>query len=338
MNRLVPLLVVLPTVLVLGACTGTRPQRPLFEFHSGFWLNLHQDLHYAATGRRRPPPTRSEPEWKAAVDAYRSRFGERGGMGIIFDDELVALNRRLSLLASARELRGVAPEVARPLASIAEASRRDWPAQDRKNRAWIAALAPALERHGEALRAALTAAYGAEWPATPIRVDVARYAGPVGAYTVLDPTHITIASGEPRLWGDAALEMIFHEASHALVDPIEQQLEREAKKRGKSAPRDLWHALLFYTTGEIVKRRLGKGYVPYATKHDLWSRGWSDFEVALGRHWQPYLEGRVDRATAIRELIDNLDQGETAMDTHEGGEATPDNAGADQVPLFKRIQ
>lgn len=37
----------------------------------------------------------------------------------------------------------------------------------------------------------------------------------------------------------------------------------------------LWHAVLFYTTGAIVARELGGGYVPYATKTGLWERGFS---------------------------------------------------------------
>lgn len=280
-------------------------EKPLFEFHSGFWLNLHQRLHYAATARR-PAAGPEAPAWTAAVDFYRGRFAEHGGMGLLFDDELVALNRRLAALGSAPALAGVEPELAAHLEAAAGVVRPEWGEQDRANRAWIAALEPALERHGQALRGELSAAYQASWPAAPIRADVSRWAGPVGAYTVLDPPHVTISSGDPSYAGEAALEMIFHEASHALIEPISEKLAAEAERLGRRPPRDLWHALLFYSTGEIVKRRLGPEYVPYAARYGLWQRAWPDFEPALRRDWQPYLDGKVDLDTAVRALLAGL--------------------------------
>ncbi|APR82632.1 Hypothetical protein A7982_07981 [Minicystis rosea] len=100
--------------------------------------------------------------------------------------------------------------------------------------------------------------------------------------------------------------MLFHEASHALIDPIEKKLDAEAAKRGKKAPRDLWHAVVFYTTGDIVGRRLGPSYVPHATRTGVWARGWTDFEAALKRAWQPYLDGRVGQDAAVAALLDSL--------------------------------
>jgi len=293
-----------------GSEAAPRPEQPLFEFHSGFWLNLHLRLHYAATGRHEPPPAAVKgpagPVWTATVDFYKHRFRESGGMGLIFDDQVISLDRRLSELGSGPSLLGVEPALAAQLEAAAAVARGDWPEQDRANRAWIAALAPALQRHGKALQVALSAAFQAPWPRGPIRVDVCGFAGRLGAFTVLNPTHITISSSNPAYAGDAALEMIFHEASHALIEPIEKKLDTTAARRGRKAPENLWHALLFYTTGEIVKLRLGPEYVPYATKNGLWARGWSDFETTLRRNWQPYLDGNVDLDHALGAIIDDL--------------------------------
>jgi hypothetical protein len=317
--RRVRLLLLLLVALTAISCAGAAPSvqapparpAPLFELHSGLWLNVHQRLHHAATGRRPPPASApAQPTaraWIAAVDFYKKRFGERGGMGLFFDAELVAMNRTLSGLGSSPLPTGLPPELAAPLGAAVEIVRPEWPEHDRANRAWIGALEPALEEHGEALRSALSAAYQAPWPPSPIRVDVSSLAGPFGAYTVLGPVHITISSADPAYAGDAALEMIFHEASHALIDPIEKKLEQAAAKRGRKAPDQLWHAVLFYCTGEIVKRRLGPGYVPYATKNGLWSRGpWVGFEAALRRSFQGYLDGAVDLDAAVAALIDGV--------------------------------
>jgi hypothetical protein len=101
--------------------------------------------------------------------------------------------------------------------------------------------------------------------------------------------------------------MIFHEASHILVEPIERALEAAAKARGGEVPAQLWHALLFYSTGEIVKRRLGAGYVPYAYQNGLWERGpFSGFEPALREHWQPCLDGTVVVDRAVAALVEAL--------------------------------
>jgi hypothetical protein len=75
-------------------------------------------------------------------------------------------------------------------------------------------------------------------------------------------------------------------------------------------PRDLWHALLFYTTGEIVKRTLknnGMGdYIPYAYRYGLYERatGWKNYQRALELHWQPYLNGKMDADAALACLVE----------------------------------
>lgn len=270
--------------------------------HSGSWLNLHLRLHYAATGRRpapsdAPPPPEG-PEWTAAVEYYRARFGERGGMGLIFDDELIALSRHLAALGSATELSGVDDALAEHLRAVAK--RVDWPTEDARNRAWMKSLEPLLREHGRALRAELTAVYGVPWPEQPIRVDVSCFGGPVGAYTVDEPPHIIISSCHPGYRGEAALEMIFHEASHVLIGPVEQKLEASAKRLERPLPENLWHAVLFYTAGTCVQRRF-PNYVPYATRNDL--EMVRSVEPALRQSWQPYLDGKVSLDDAIDALV-----------------------------------
>jgi hypothetical protein len=277
---------------------------PLFEMHSGFWLNLHLRLHYAATGRRPvplAPPDPDDPAWAAAVELYRRRFAEHGGFAVLFHEQLVALDRHLAALGS-EPLRGVDDELASHLEAAAALVRPRWSEDDARNRAWWRALEPALAEHGAALRDELVAIYGTPWPSAPVRVDVSCFAGPVGAFTLDDPPHVTISSCLPSYAGAAALEMIFHEASHVLVGGVEAKLADEARRRGWEAPRDLWHALLFYTAGEVVRRRVDPSYLPYATQNEL--RMVLDVEPALRSAWQPYLDGAVGRDAAIAALIE----------------------------------
>ena len=84
-------------------------------------------------------------------------------------------------------------------------------------------------------------------------------------------------------------------------DAIAKELEAQHK-----SARDLWHALLFFTSGEVVKKRLGADYVPYAYRNGLYDRGWGAFRKALEQHWVPYLQGRVTFDAAIRDVVKAL--------------------------------
>ena len=47
--------------------------------------------------------------------------------------------------------------------------------------------------------------------------------------------------------------MLFHEASHGIAVPVENAITRECRQRDKPIPRDLWHAVVFYTTSEVLR-------------------------------------------------------------------------------------
>ena len=47
-------------------------------------------------------------------------------------------------------------------------------------------------------------------------------------------------------------------------------------------------------------------YTPYAVRNGLYDHGWNDYDTALERFWQPYLDGAVDFDTAIAHIINAL--------------------------------
>jgi len=165
------------------------------------------------------------------------------------------------------------------------------------------AVSPLLSKYGEALKKELATVYQTEWPAAPIRTDVAEYANWSGAYTTLEPTHITVSSVQSGNQGDAALEILFHEASHAMFREIGNKLFAEVRAQKKLFRRqDFWHAVLFYSAGEMVRRHID-GYTPYAIKNGVLDRGWPGALEALDSDWKPYLDGKTDLATAIHRLV-----------------------------------
>src|SRR5215210_7050752 len=154
------------------------------------------------------------------------------------------------------------------------------------------------------------------WPTGTIRVEVVEYANWAGAYTTFDDArrvHSTIGSMDSGNQSFAALEILFHEASHSMVSPrngaVAEAIARECKAKNKPIPNGLWHAIIFYTAGEFTKRNLSEygvsDYVPVGYR-GLYARAWPNLQRPLELYWQPYLEGKVDFDKAISNLINAL--------------------------------
>lgn len=294
---------------------------PVFAFHSGMWFNLHHFLYQESRkpGERPAAATPEEKGFEAAIAHYKKNLA---GRDLLFDGDMVAIKNRLAELEGVPDLAqsGLKPDLIAALQSAAPLYRaRWWTTHDQANRAWVEGVTPLIRRHGGTLAIQLAQVYRADWPEGLIRVDVSVFAGRVGGYTSLDPLHVTIASAEERNQGPAALEILFHEASHGLARAVADGIARECRSRGKPIPRDLWHAVLFYTTGEVVKRAFrppsgsapsaGDDYTPYAYRHGLYQRGaWrgSGYGPLLERHWQEYLDGKLDFDRAIARMVASL--------------------------------
>jgi hypothetical protein len=289
----------------------------LFAFHVSSWVNLHQQLFFEA----HPPPgvTLQRPEedrwtpaerqaWDAAVATYRERTMP-GSLTLIYDETLIALRRALDSVPEGDALAGrpgIDPAFAAALEQAAGPYRAHyWPEVSREARAWVTALEPALSQSGHVIARELSEVYGVPWPSQPFSVQVCRHAGGFGAYTLVDPTVITLSSHPAPNRKEAPLEIVFHEASHALMVPLVDAFHAEFRRQGKTPPRMLWHALLFFSTGEVVRRHQGPGYVPYAYLNGLYARNpeWAAFEPLMRSEWTPYLERRVDLQTALSKLV-----------------------------------
>lgn len=335
---------------------------PVFEFHSGFWINLHHMLYYEA--KQRANPSASTPKsnsgtqpalktmfnsgsslsaaeraaWEAAVAYYAANYAEKD---LLFNTDLILLKNQLGDFEDCDELSGkkkktcdagLPGNIAPVLESAAPIYRAHlWADQDRANRRWVARVAPLVEEQGVGISQRLADIYQTKWPKSKIRVDVSAYANWAGAYTTLDPLRVTISSTDPRNQGDAAFEVLFHEASHGIAEPVQAAIIRECRQRDKAIPRDLWHALIFYTTGEVIKPLLlvpekelpdrqsatnqnANGapptardtYIPYAIREGLYERGWNNYLQLLTRFWQPYLDSKSTFDDSIARMVSAL--------------------------------
>jgi hypothetical protein len=313
---------------------------PLFEFHSGLWVNLHHFLYLqgrierahaeAGTAETQIPEYKSPAStegltaeqrraWDEAVQTYAHSWSSRD---LLLNNQMVLINDRLAELEDCPDLAGrsalectsgIVPELVKALDEAAPVYRaRWWVEQDRVNRAWIAAMTPLVRSMGANLAGELAEIYQSKWSAR-IHVDVVYYAGQQGAYTSLAPVHLTMATSDSRNQSTSGFETLFYEASHTLAGGIVEAIERECRRLQKPIPRDLWHALLLYTVTQRIggtqssareRNAASKSAPPNGNR--LNDRGWGDYELPLERYWQPYLNGQIDQDTAIAHLINSI--------------------------------
>jgi len=305
---------------------------PVFEFHSGFWLNLHHTLYRQARLARNPAPgtpaapiisglsAADQKTWDSAVAFYAASYANKD---LLFSLEMVLIKNQLGDFETCEDLAGfkkktcdagLPAKLTQTLDSVAPIYRAHlWQEHDRLNRRWIAAVAPLVRNSALELSHRLAEIYETPWPKERIRVDVTVFANAQGAYTTVDPLRVTLSSTDARNQGAEALEILFHEASHGISDTVQNAIVRECRQRDKPVPRDLWHALLFYTAGEVIRsvmknspNKIPDAYTPYAIRENLYKRGWEDYLRVLNEYWQPYLDGKVGFDDAIAHMVSSL--------------------------------
>jgi hypothetical protein len=68
--------------------------------------------------------------------------------------------------------------------------------------------------------------------------------------------------------------------------------------------------LLLFTTGKAVQARLSEqgvpDYEPYLYREGLFEQSSPAYRGGLERVWQPYVDGRLPMAEAVRQLVEVL--------------------------------
>jgi hypothetical protein len=329
---LMALVALVPTAAKPNIETPSDTTYP-FEFHNNFWLNLHHFLYEQATLRAEAAKvgkpndaaaslvnqvsSEERRRWESALDYYTKTLITHDLMA---DGNLVNINNRLSEAEGAGDLNKTQldTDLRTILESVEPTYRKHWwPQHEQMNRFWIAIVKPMVLQFNQVMINQLTNAFKATWPSKLIQVDVVEYANWAGAYTTIDyaknQVRVTIASNDPGSQGFAALEAVFHEASHSMVFPrngrVAEAIARGCKAKNKPTPNGLWHAIIFYTVGEITKRNLARygvtDYTPVGYR-GLYARAWPNFQKPLELYWQPYLEGKIDFDQAVINLINAL--------------------------------
>jgi hypothetical protein len=295
----------------------------LFAFRSGFWVNLHHFLYVlgrartGATDSRRTAvvnapadveglAARSDDERAAWDESIHFYAGGLSAKDAVFDDDLVQITRKLAAAPDDADpsTLGIPSELAATLKLAAPAYRAVWwPRHARANAARRAEFQGLLDKYGAAAVTRLTALYQARWPARPRVVDIVAYANWAGAYST-DGGLIVMASTDEAIGGALGLETLLHESSHQWDEEIDGRLKAIAAKQGKPVPAGLSHAMIFYTSGEIVSELI-PGHVPYADKYGIWTRGANPrYKPLLDRYWRPYIRGTGTFEEAAAKLVE----------------------------------
>lgn len=306
-----------------SASTAVATDR-YFEFHSGFWINMHLFLVEEALTRKAGRTVGREAEFtsdstisatlsgtdKAAWDAAIAYYQENIiNYDLVTSDRMRLLKNTLENFENESTLRlsNLDPKLIRVLDEVAPVYRaRWWPAHDRANRTWISDVSALADADGDALTRSLSAAYETPWPEGATRVDVVAYANDSGGFTTLRPTRITVSSLDPANQKLTAEESLFHEGSHALAERVGNLMLGDFAAHKKAMPPDLLHAILYFTAGYFVKQQHPE-YIPYAAGNNLWDQPrWKGFHDAIVKDWQPHLQGSPDARTAISQLVSDL--------------------------------
>ena len=302
------------TALLLLPCPvlAESEAQTTFRFQSGFWINLHHFLFQLAVERpaediaapSKLAPTQTQ-DWRKALTHYREHFEGKD----LLDRDMAAIKNALGDAGNARSLDATSLDIGLvdALEMAAPVYRTVWwTAHDRSNRSLIERLIPLVARHEGWLRVRLSEIYRTEWPGSRIQTDVVFHANWAGAYTTLYPTRITVSSDDAGEPPPESLEILFHEASHAMIERVQASISQRTRTLGMLLPRkSLWHAVLFYSTGEVVRECI-PGYTPYALEHGLWERVWPAHLDVLEREWKPYLQGNRRFDVAIEALVNEL--------------------------------
>jgi hypothetical protein len=293
--------------------------KPLFTFHSGFWVNLHHFLYVLGRARNGTPESQriavskapadldgfsslKEQErqtWDEAIAHYADDLSKRD---VVFDRDLIAITRALAVADDFAPLKGadLPASLRETLERAAPIYRKVWwDRHSRANQARIEDLRDLLIRHGRPVSDMLMRIYQQKWPEAGFIVQISAYCNWAGAYSVAGGP-IVMASTDEGTAGSEALEIIFHEAMHQWDDAIIPLLNSTAKRVGARIPRDLFHALIFYTAGYVVSQVV-PGHRPYA--EPMWARGSLPGHAQLDAHWLPYLRGDGTFETAIEGLV-----------------------------------
>lgn len=184
-----------------------------------------------------------------------------------------------------------------------------WPAIDSANKAWLNAHKAEISSMENVVVPELERIYKTKLPEEKIRIDLACYATWAGAYSYNDTyNHVIFASQHKSNQGELAAEVVFHETSHFLVDKLMEQIATLAKGRHVKKDLDLWHNVIFYTTGHVMEKVYKlkwQKFEPYYVQMKFQDK-FPEFKTSVDAcklYWDPYMNGQTGFDAALSSMV-----------------------------------
>ncbi len=292
-----------------------------FEFYINKWLNQHHFLFQSAKALAKDSTKTiaSFPDWqqliaqeqkitREAMEYYQTNWIDKS---LLFNGELFEIKGMISYWSN--DINSVQSDAHPVLVHHWKAfspiyDKYFWSEQLAQNKKVLEANISRIRAFEEEASMQLSKLSQAPWPKEKIRVDVTYLADWAGAYTSVAPTHVVISTHEGGPEGDW-VETVFHEASHQLIGgrrgAVSNVIKEIAAKEELEIPRQLWHGVLFYFAGSVIKDLLvaeGVKYELFMMREDVFK----PYHKALIASMDPYLAGEVSLEDALRRLLISL--------------------------------
>lgn len=184
-----------------------------------------------------------------------------------------------------------------------------WKEIDAANKAWITANKVQLAKQEINVVPELERIYETKLPeGKKIIVDLTCYATWAGAYSYNDGfCHVVFASTHGSNKGELATEVVFHETSHFLVDKLIEKLKEFSKGKDIKPGINLWHNMIFFTTGLVMEREYAKEnkmFFPFYVQMKFEDK-FPDFKAAVEackEYWVPYISGKTSFDDALKSI------------------------------------
>jgi hypothetical protein len=328
------------TVLLLGVDASAAAQSPEeapsadtvattdhYVFVSHPWLSLHHFLYQWARAENggfqrysvverdslaRLSPTERD-TWTRAVSFYADRITE---YDLTHSDTMRAIRNQLRDTPPHPDSLGALPfDLHTTLRSAMQVYRTHWwPSHEALSRNWIQVVTERLRRQEDTLVSRIERAYGGSFPEDGARVFVTPYSNWAGAYATVRPLQISVAARRYTPTEAGAMETLVHETAHstAFSWPLKSALREAFAAYDAEPPGRLWHAIIFYTSGEITRKYVAAdtSFQHYGARYGLYDDAeWARWVEALDQHWRPFLNGTVERDRAYRRVAEALVSG-----------------------------
>ncbi len=318
------LVLIFPTILSCQAQENSQQavaSTDHFEFYINKWLNQHHFLFQMAKTLAKDSTKVKDvfPQWgqlnveeQKLTTALLTHYQDNWiANSLLFNGGLYRIKRTITYWQDDRESLSYKedPELARYWSEFSPIYERlFWPTHRKQNQKVLQHNLSRIKAYEAQATARLSQLSQEPWPSSKIRVDVTFLADWAGAYTTTNPVHIVTSTKEEGPEGDW-VETLFHEASHKLIGArrgkVAELIQSLAEAEELNIPRQLWHAVLFYFAGAVIKDLLvadGISYELYMLRENVFGA----YQEALGKSLEPYLAGEDSLETALKDLLINL--------------------------------